>query len=135
MNMRKIVSFLCCVVVALSSLAYNFVGKTFRGTGYFDGRKMTMTMNFKANNRMSASYTYGGKTESDSKMIWEEAGDYLNLYDSTGDYMYVMIDEDEDTGETVLVMFDSSHNPCFVLRPVASSSGSSRKSSSKKSRR
>ncbi|MDE5849683.1 MAG: hypothetical protein K2H38_06035 [Muribaculaceae bacterium] len=128
--MKKVLVFLLCVVATIASFAYDFTGKTFRGSGSMGGTKVTITYRFKANNRMSATISIQGqKPESDNGMHWEISGDYMNIYDSTGDMTYMEISEQD--GKPVLIAFDSYGNEAMVFKQVQASS-TSKKSTSKK---
>lgn len=116
-NMKRTVSILASFLLALVAFAYDFTGRTFSGEEIVNGRKVTVTYHFKSNGRLTGAYKVAGQgSNSDNGMLWEVSGDYINYYDSTGDYGYLMIDEEE--GEPILIMFDSQHNPCLTLREV-----------------
>ena len=128
--MKRMLVTLFSVMMAVAAFAFDFTGKTFRGTSSMNGTKVTITYRFKANNRMSGTIAIQGqKPDTDSGMHWEISGDYMNIYDSTGDMSYMEISEPE--GKPVLIAFDSNGREAMVFRQVTSSS-SSKKSTSKK---
>ncbi|MDE7351146.1 MAG: hypothetical protein K2N25_08765 [Muribaculaceae bacterium] len=128
--MKKLLCLLFGSFLAISAYAFDFAGKTFRGNGSMGGTKVTITYRFKANNRMSATISIQGqKPESDNGMHWEISGDYMNIYDSTGDMTYMEISEQD--GKPVLIAFDSYGNEAMVFKQVQASS-TSKKSTSKK---
>ena len=128
--MKRMLVTLFSVMMAVAAFAFDFTGKTFRGTSSMNGTKVTITYRFKANNRMSGTIAIQGqKPDTDSGMHWEISGDYMNIYDSTGDMSYMEISESE--GKPVLIAFDSNGREAMVFRQETSSS-SSKKSTSKK---
>lgn len=124
--MRKLISFIVCVFVAITAMAFDFTGKTFRGSTTMNGKKVTITYKFKANHRMSGTLSMAGSpSETDSGMQWEVSGDYLNFYDSTGDYSYMKLEE--ENGEIILIAFDSYGNPAMTFRQVTSTGSKKKK--------
>ncbi|MDE6193957.1 MAG: hypothetical protein K2M83_08245 [Muribaculaceae bacterium] len=128
--MKRLIFLLMSVVVAVAAFAFDFTGKTFRGNGSMGGTKVTVTYRFKANNRMTGTIAIQGqKPDTDSGMHWEISGDYMNIYDSTGDRSYMEISESD--GKPILIAFDSYGNEAMVFKQVQASPAS-KKSSSKK---
>ncbi|MDE6271580.1 MAG: hypothetical protein K2M31_01055 [Muribaculaceae bacterium] len=129
--MKRFFIFLCSLIITLSSFAYNFGGKTFKGTETIPGGgKISVTMSFRTDGHATGSYTYGGKTKT-GKLLWEVSGDYINLYEpATGDQSYLGIDYDGNN--VYLIFYDNYGNEAMYLYPSASGSSSSKKSSSKK---
>ncbi len=128
--MKRIAILLFGIFLAISAFAFDFTGKTFRGTTTMNGAKVTITYRFKANNRMSGTLSIQGqKPDVDNGMHWEISGDYMNIYDSTGDVTYMEISEAD--GKTVLIAFDSAGREAMVFKQVvskpASKSGASKK--------
>lgn len=91
-----------------------------------NGKKVTITYKFKANHRMSGTLSMAGSpSETDSGMQWEVSGDYVNFYDSTGDYSYMKLEE--ENGEIILIAFDSYGNPAMTFRKVTSTGSKKKK--------
>lgn len=95
------------------------------------GTKVTITYRFKANNRMSGTISIQGqKPDTDNGMHWEISGDYMNIYDSTGDMTYMEISEQD--GKTVLIAFDSYGEESMVFKQLQTSSTEKKSTSRKK---
>lgn len=129
--MKKLLILLLGIFSTVAAYAFDFAGKTFRGTGSMGGTKVTITYRFKANNRMSGTISIQGqKPDTDNGMHWEISGDYLNIYDSTGDMTYMEISEQD--GKTVLIAFDSYGKESMVFKQVQASSTAKKSTSRKK---
>lgn len=125
-KMRKVISFIVCVLVAVTAMAFDFTGKTFRGSTTMNGKKVTITYKFKANHRMSGTVAIAGSpSETDSGMQWEVSGDYLNFYDSTGDYSYMKIEE--ENGKIILIAYNSQGDPAMTFRQVVNTGSKKKK--------
>ena len=141
--MKKFICSFCALLFAASGFAFNFVGKTFRGSAVLDdGSTVTVTYVFKANGRLSCSFTQTGKrTNSSNGLLWEVSGDYINVYEpATGDFTYLRIEEDcDDDGDcdgVILVGFDSMGNEAMYFDQVKSAPKSNKaKKSTKKSKK
>lgn len=131
--MKKFLSFLLSLMVSISAMAFDFTGKTFRGTETVDGAKVTITYRFKANNRASATLAISGQRPYNDNIYWEVSGGYINIVDSTGDYGYMLIDEEE--GKTILIAFDSYGNEAMRFYQVAASQSTSKPRTPKKKKR
>ncbi len=119
--MRRILMFLMVTFVAVAAYAFDFTGKTFQGSSTVNGTKVTITYRFKANNRMSGTLSFQGqKPETDNGMYWEISGDYMNIFDSTGNMTYMEISEAD--GKPVLIAFDSAGREAMILKQVTSKS-------------
>ncbi len=113
--------FLMVTFVAVAAYAFDFTGKTFQGSSTVNGTKVTITYRFKANNRMSGTLSFQGqKPETDNGMYWEISGDYMNIFDSTGNMTYMEISEAD--GKPVLIAFDSAGREAMILKQVTSKS-------------
>lgn len=137
--MNRFVIFLLALFFSISAFAYNFTGKTFRGTcddGY--GGEAVVTFSFKANNKCSSTLKIPGQKTQYGNLIWEVAGGFINLFEvGNGDYMYLTIDQDcdddGDCGEIYLVACDSNGMAAMELYEVKNpSKNNSKKRSSKK---
>ncbi len=119
--MRRILMFLMVTFVAVAAYGFDFTGKTFQGSSTVNGTKVTITYRFKANNRMSGTLSFQGqKPETDNGMYWEISGDYMNIFDSTGNMTYMEISEAD--GKPVLIAFDSAGREAMILKQVTSKS-------------
>ncbi len=134
-SMKKIISILAVLLITITAFAYDFTGKTFRGTAEaYTGKKMTVTAKFRTNSRLTMTTSGGGiKPMTDAGMMWEVSGDFINLYDSSGTCSYLAIDED-DNGEITLSMCDDFGNPYITLREVKASAAPKRSSKTSKRR-
>lgn len=131
--MRRIISLLLCVFVAVAAFAFDFTGKTFQGSSTVNGTKVTITYRFKANNRMSGTLSFQGqKPNTDNGMHWEISGNYMNIYDSTEDVTYMEISEAD--GKPVLIAFDSAGRETMIFKQVISKPSSKSKSGASKKR-
>ena len=129
--MKRISFLLLGIVSAICAFAFDFTGKTFRGTSSMGGTKVTITYRFKANNRMSGTLAIQGqKPDNDNGMHWEISGDYMNIYDSNGDRTYMEISEQD--GKTVLIAFDSYGNEAMVFKQVVNQASSKPRTSKKR---
>lgn len=118
---------LASVVVAVAAFAFDFTGKTFRGETTMDGVKVTITYRFKAGNRLSGTLAIQGrKPQTDNGMIWEVSGDYINIFDSTGDMSYMQISGAE-YGNPVLTAFDSYGREVMTFYQVKSAAPAGKK--------
>lgn len=119
--MKRIIVLFFSIMAVISAFAFDFTGKTFRGTSSMNGTKVTITYRFKANNRLSSTLSVQGqKPLSDNGMHWEISGDFINIFDSTGDMTYMHISESD--GKTVLIAFDSYGKEAMVFKQVPTSS-------------
>ncbi|MDE7414531.1 MAG: hypothetical protein K2N05_12200 [Muribaculaceae bacterium] len=99
-NLHRGIMLVLTLVMSLSSFAFDFTGKTFKGSRTEGKDKLTLTIRFMANHRASATMAITGeKTKSDSNFYWEISGDYINFYDSNGNPAYILIDWGKDYGE------------------------------------
>lgn len=115
--MKRFLLLFFCVAVTTVAFAFEFAGKTFRGTGSMNGTKVSITYTFKANNRLSGTISIAGqKPDTDNGMHWEVSGDYVNIFDSIGDMSYMEISE--ENGKTVLIAYDSYGNQAMIFRQV-----------------
>lgn len=135
--MNRIATLILSLFISFSALAVDFTGKTYKGTSELvDGTKATLTLVFRANNKVSSTLTQTGKRTRSATLLWEEAGDYINLYEpATGDLMVLGIENDYDddgnyTG-LALICYDSYGNESMRLRQVKSAP--SQKAKTKKS--
>lgn len=134
--MNRIITLILSLLISFSALAFNFTGKTFRGTNVFpDGSKATITFVFRANNKVSSTLSRTGSRTQSTTLLWEESGDFINFYDpATGDLMVFGVeDEYDDNGNfsgVALIGYDSLGNEAMRLRQVKSSPA--KKSSGKK---
>lgn len=125
--MKRFVAMLASVVVAVAAFAFDFTGKTFRGETTMDGVKVTITYRFKAGNRLSGTLAIQGrKPQTDNGMIWEVSGDYINIFDSTGDMSYMQISGAE-YGNPVLTAFDSYGREAMTFYQVKSAAPAGKK--------
>lgn len=135
--MKKFLMLLAAMMVSVAAMAYDFTGKTFRGTSVANnGNKVTVTAKFRANNRLTMSYSGKGYgTNTDSNMYWENVGDYINICDSTGDTNYLVVGTDTD-GKVMLQMCDANGHPYVTLKEAAAgqAAGKSSKKTGKKRR-
>lgn len=132
---KRLLTLTLALTVATIAMAFNFTGKTFKGTATNDnGSSITITAKFRANNRLTMSYSGKGiKPETDSGMMWEISGDFINIYDSTGDYSYFAIDWDEDG--VCLSMCDANGYPYVTLHEVKTTTTAPAAKSSKSGKR
>lgn len=132
--MRKIICLIFAGLMAVSASAFNFVGKTFRGSSELDdGSVATITYVFRANNKLTSTLAQTGKrTQMYSNLMWEVSGEYINIYEpATGGVSYLGIEQDcDDHGDcdgVILVGYDSWGNEAMyfdeVKKPAAKKSG------------
>lgn len=116
--MRRFFMLLMVAFVAVAAFAFDFTGKTFQGTSMVNETKVTITYRFKANNRMSATLSVQGQKPETYSGMWEISGDYMNIFDSTGDMSYMEISYSD--GEPVLIAFDSYGREAMIFKQVKS---------------
>ena len=134
--MNRLETVILSMLISVSAFAFNFTGKTFRGTNVFpDGSKATITFVFRGNNKVSSTLSRTGSRTQSTTLLWEEAGDFINFYEpATGDLMVFGVeDEYDDNGNfsgVVLIGYDSLGHEAMRLRQVKSTPA--KKSSGKK---
>ena len=118
-------------LLSISAFAFNFIGKTFRGTSVLpNGAKATITFVFRSSNRATSTLSVTGKRAETASLLWEESGEYINFYEpSTGDFMAFGVEEDGDG--VALIGYDSLGNEAMRLTQVKSTAA--KKSGTKKS--
>lgn len=115
--MKRVIFLLTAIMVSVSAMAFDFAGKTFKAKRTENGVTLTATAKFMSGGRLSMTFTATGmKSQSDPNMHWEEAGDWLNVVDSTGDLSVWAIKEDEDG--VYLVMLDQNGYPYLEFHQV-----------------
>ena len=128
--MKRVIFLLVAIMVSVSAMAFDFAGKTFKAKRSENGITLTVTAKFMSGGRCSMTYTATGmKSQSDPNMYWEEAGDWLNIMDSTGDLSVWSINEDEEG--IYLIMYDQSGYPYLEFRQVKTAPKSAGKSAGK----
>ncbi len=65
-------------------------------------------------------------------ILVEISGDYMNIYDSTGDVSYMEISEAD--GKTVLIAFDSAGKEAMIFKQVVSKPASKSKTGTSRKR-
>lgn len=142
MKLKVLLLSILSLFLSLPTLAFNFAGKTFKGEmDLVDGSKAVVTLSFRANNRCYGTTKQTGKKAQSASLMWEIAGDYMNLYEiANGDLMVLGIDEDCDHDgdcETILLGYDSGGQiVCeFYQVSTVSQKSSSKKSPTRKSNR
>lgn len=116
--MKRFLLFLTVALIAFSASAYNFVGKTFTGVVEEGDVKATVSIYFRTNTYATMKITMTGmKSKSDSRVLWEESGDFINLMDSTGTVMFIRIERDSEG--LLLVLLDQGGNIMFDMRESA----------------
>lgn len=114
-------------MIMASAYAFNFTGKTFRGSSELaDGTKATVTYVFRANNRLTGTIAQTGKnTKTYTNLYWEVSGGFINIYEpATGDFSYLGImddcDDDGDCEGVILIGYDSWGNESMYFSEVKS---------------
>ena len=135
--MKKILMLLMATAVSLSAMAFNFAGKTFRGTTE-DADAGTMTVKFRNGSRMTITVAAKGMRTQTVSAQYEQSGGIINVYHNNGaiDYLYLADTED---GISMYIV-DDYGNPALWLyeiksSPAKESSTTKRRTPSKKKRR
>lgn len=133
--MKRLLTLTGTLLVTLSSFAFNFIGKTFRGTNELDE---PMSITFTTSEKAKVYLKLKGQKAESGTIYWEVSGDYINLYDPQSGLFFMALGIDEDDYNNIaLVGYDHNGRPTIYLEQVKSapsSKSSSKKSSSKKRR-
>ncbi len=133
--MKKFITFLFAMLISITAMAYDFTGKTFKGTAPTNmGTTATVTVKFRANNRATIAYSGKGYgSHSDSNVYWEVSGDFINLMDSSGSIDYLAIGYED--GKVTLSMLDDYGDAYLTMKEAAASTGKSTSKGKSKRRR
>lgn len=114
--MKKFFALALMALISVSAFAFDFAGKKFSFSDKAaNGKPMTISMTFTAN-KATLRLSGGGARTQTQTVYWEDAGGYLNIYDTAGDFYY--LEKDDDDGEMKLIFELPGYDERIVLRQV-----------------